>query len=815
MVRGKELKARPSVGAYTRILMVVWSLVVAGALLWGLRIVRNNALVVTRDQARAMFTNIVTFRKWNAQHGGVYAPISVTNKPNKYLKDEPERDIVTESGKRLTLINPAYMTKQVEKLMGEGKLDYRAHITSLKPINPDNKPDPWDRKALLKLNKGDTKVSAVQTISGAQYMRVMFPLRTDEHCIKCHAEKGYKVGDLRGGISIAVPMAFVAPVTQRGNRDLILVSVVAWVLGLITLLVGGKKQLQTEMSLRISEESLYRAQEIAHLGNWDWDIIENRLFWSDEIYRMFGVSKGEFTPTYDAFLEFVHPEDREYVEEAVKESLDGKPYNIDHRIVEPTGQIRVVQQIGELFRNDKGKPVRMIGTVLDVTERTKAEEKIEYMAYHDVLTGLPNRRWLEKKLVEAKADSNGNKGLAIIFVELIECKNIKNTLGSDVVNKLIQRISSELPESKRASRTIARIGDDELIVVLEKADKISTTEYVEKLMSFFRKPISVNKNLITVVANIGIALFPEDGEGVKTLLRNSDTAMSYAKKAGPYHYRFYADGMGSFRYQARKQILIASRLSQALEQNRFVLFYQPIVNLENEAIVGTEALIRRQTSNGKLVMPTDFICVAEKTGQIIPISDWVLSSVCAQAGKWQSSGFAPIKFNINLSAVQFREPDLIWKLHDLFNKTELDPGLFELEITEGEIMRSPKASAETIKAMRNMGISVAVDDFGTGYSSLSYLKELPVDVIKIDKSFVEDINFNSESLAIVKAIIEIGHALDMTLLAEGVETIEQKLYLQDLGCDLAQGFLFNKPLPADQFEQLLSKESQATTKLRF
>jgi EAL domain-containing protein (putative c-di-GMP-specific phosphodiesterase class I) len=261
--------------------------------------------------------------------------------------------------------------------------------------------------------------------------------------------------------------------------------------------------------------------------------------------------------------------------------------------------------------------------------------------------------------------------------------------------------------------------------------------------------------------------------------------------------------MGSFKHQARKQIMIAGNLSKALEQNKFVLHYQPIIDLRDEFIVGAEALIRRKTSDGKLIMPSEFICVAEKTGQIIPINEWVLNDVCVQAREWEAAGHMPITYNINLSATQFREPGLALKLQSLFEKTGLNPGLFQMEVTESEIMRNPKISAETMRKMRDMGMKVAVDDFGTGYSSLSYLKELPVDVIKIDKSFVSDINFNPGSLAIVRAIIEIAHALDMKLLAEGIETVDQKNCLRDLGCDLAQGFLFHKPLPVEQFEQLL------------
>ena len=462
---------------------------------------------------------------------------------------------------------------------------------------------------------------------------------------------------------------------------------------------------------------------------------------------------------------------------------------------------------GPFLREERNLIDAMAEELGRIIERKKAEERIKYMAYHDPLTGLPNKELLEQQFKEIKTASQGKEKLVFIFLELVNYKDIKNTLGSDIANRLVKYICSELQKSKISPRLMARIGEDEFILIIENDDKKKTTEYAESIMRFFKNPISIQKNLITIVANLGIAFFPEDGEDLYAIMQNSDTAMSVSKQEGPYHYSFYDKKMGSFKQRAQKQIMVVSDLHKALEKNEFVLFYQPIVNLESEEIVGAEALIRRKGPEGKLIMPSEFIEHAEKSGLIISISEWLLRDICRQVRKWKDRGKLILSLNINLSAKEFNEPDLAIKLKNAFKSTNLDPSYFQIEITESDIMKKPNVSIKTMKEIRNVGMKVAIDDFGTGYSSLSYLKDFPVDVIKIDKSFIDYIPFSNESCLIVKSIIEIAHALGLKVTAEGVETKEQVDHLRNIKCDFAQGFYFYKPLPAEEFEKLLKKSA--------
>jgi PAS domain S-box-containing protein len=407
----EKIRARAHVERYVWILAVVWTVIIAASLVWNVIQVRRNTLGAARIQARAAFEKDVIYRRWNAEHGGVYALVTEETRPNPYLKVS-ERDVMTPLRKPLTLINPAYMTRQVHEL-AEQQYGIRGHITSLNPIRPDNAPGPWETEALQAFERGETEVSLLGEMKGKEYMRLMRPLTTEKGCLKCHAAQGYQEGDIRGGISVSVPMEPLWAIAQRNITTLAVGHILLWLIGLSWLILGtqqlrwserernraeeklkkyadelskanqhlreqieGRKRV--EDALRESENSLAEAQRVAHMGNWDLDIIKDELRWSDEIYRIFGLKPQEFGATYEAFLNTIHPDDREFVDTSYTKSVKSNtPYDIVHRIVRPDGEVRYVHEKAEDIKDETGKTIRSIGTVQDITERKKAEDALK------------------------------------------------------------------------------------------------------------------------------------------------------------------------------------------------------------------------------------------------------------------------------------------------------------------------------------------------------------------------------------------------------------------------------------------------------
>ena len=369
---------------YIYVLIVVWTLTLGASLTWGLLAIKRSELSVVRNQARGIAKTFRVFFQWNANNGGVYVPISRFNKPNPHLKRLiPDRDVVTTSGKRLTLIDPPYMIEQVQKIMSTQKMGYFVHLESFKFQHEKTKPDPWEKEALIALKKGKKEVSSVQKINGKEAMRLMRPMVIEKVCIKCHAEQGDKIGDIRGGISVTAPLGSTVR-SERGQYFAVIFgNVFVWLLGLVGLIIGGRSLIRAESNTLKSENSLKEAQKVASLGNWDLDIKTNKRTWSDEVYSIFGLTPQEFVPTFEAFMKLVHPSDRKFVRKSIRESLKDKSYSIDYRIVMPNKKVKIIHEEVEVFRDKHGKLKRMIGTVNDITERKKAERDRETLL-HDI-----------------------------------------------------------------------------------------------------------------------------------------------------------------------------------------------------------------------------------------------------------------------------------------------------------------------------------------------------------------------------------------------------------------------------------------------
>jgi len=457
-----------------------------------------------------------------------------------------------------------------------------------------------------------------------------------------------------------------------------------------------------------------------------------------------------------------------------------------------------------LLYDSKGDINGGMGIFTDITERKQAEEMIKYMAYHDSLTQLPNRNLFNERLKQALADAERNKtNVAVLFIDLDRFKVINDSLGHAFGDLLLKSVSRRLQGCLRDHDTIARQGGDEFTVILHDCTEESAKNVAERMINELANPFVLNNHEVTISPSIGISLYPSDGTNPDTLIRNADRAMYQAKDHGKNNYQFYEKDMEA---QYTKRLKLENDLRKALARKEFVLYYQPQVDIHSHEVIGVEALIRWNHPENGFISPAEFIPLAEETGLIVPIGEWVLYTACLQNKAWQDAGYTPMRMSVNLSARQFRQTDIDVLVDRVLKETGLDPKYLDLEITENMSMFDVDMTTETLQKLKRLGVNISIDDFGTGYSSLNYLKRFPIDSLKIDQSFVHDIHSDTDDAAIVKAILAMAHSLDLKVVAEGVETERQLSFLKEQKCDQAQGYYFNRPLSPEHLESMLTKQ---------
>ncbi len=456
------------------------------------------------------------------------------------------------------------------------------------------------------------------------------------------------------------------------------------------------------------------------------------------------------------------------------------------------------------MRDKQGLITHFIATGHDISERMEYEERLRFMAHHDTVTTLPNRALLLDHLKVAIAVARShNRQVAVVFLDIDRFKNINDTLGHDAGDALLQELGNRLLNHLRGHDSIARFGGDEFVIVMNEIESPGDAAILaQRILENLIRPFSIADTLLHISTSIGIALFPNDGEDSGTLLKNADAAMFRAKEMGGSNYQFYSADMGA---HAQKRLTLENSLRLALERSEFVLHYQPLIDARSGGIIGCEALLRWQHPEQGLVSPLDFIPLLEETGLIVVAGRWVIETACARLALWHRDGHKDISMAVNIASRQFHDPELVSFITDRLQHYQLDPRHLELEITESTLMQYIPATAETLAALSRLGVHIALDDFGTGYSSLSYLRRFPIDTLKIDRSFVSDIPGDQGDCEIVRAIIALAQSLHLRVIAEGVETAEQRQFLAELGCDVMQGFLFSKPVASDAFDRLLAE----------
>lgn len=532
-------------------------------------------------------------------------------------------------------------------------------------------------------------------------------------------------------------------------------------------------------------------------------------FVSENVKTLLGYKVTECLTNPDWWIDHLHPEDRSQVLSQQPILFDQDTLDYEYRFQHKDGTYRWIYDKMKLLRDPTGKPLEIVGSWMDITPRKQAEETIRHLAYYDALTDLPNRLLFNDRLTLALAHAHRNQQqLAVMLIDLDRFKVINDTLGHAIGDRLLQGVAQRLTGCLREGDTVARLGGDEFMLLLPGVEHTKgTIKIVQKILEAFKPSFNFNNQELHITPSIGIALYPDDGEDAQTLLKNADTALHRAKEQGRNNYQFYTSTMNA---TALERLNLESKLRYALERKEFVVYYQPQVSLKTGQIVGIEALVRWQHPDLGLIPPLKFIPLAEETGLSVPLGLWVLRTACAQNKAWQEAGYPPLKVAVNLSTRLFKQQNLIQQVAQVLQETGFDPDYLELELTEGIIMENIETAITTLKELKKMGVHLAVDDFGTGYSSLAYLKQFPIDTLKIDRSFVLDITTDPDDAMIALLIINMAHNLKLKVIAEGVETKEQLTFLRSYNCDEIQGYLFSRPVPAEELVKLLQERKTLT-----
>ena len=655
-------------------------------------------------RAQTLLERDLLYRSWGVSKGGIYIKVSENHQPNPHLAFLPNRDINLPDGNMLTLITPSNITHEAFELSNQAG-ETLSKITALKVVNPSNSADAWERDAINQFKQGAKEVSAVDNLHGKQYVRTMRPFVVGKKCVKCHSAQGYDVGQIRGGLSISIPLDPVLAESRQTTYMVIAMFFGLWCMGMVGISLQFRKlKRQTELALE-------------------------------------------------------HEQHR------------------DH-----------------------------------------AETNLYYMTNYDSRTNLPNRVMFEKRMQSiVSQDSNPSQGSSLpqdsnqgnwLTVVTLEMKNFRQLqeISSENVGAAYLKICAErIADHVHPEDVIARLDENRLIFTLgHHEEQLGACHVYKDIQESLCEPVQLSSGEVFPVAFMGAAFYPNDASDIASLIKMSGAALDRSLEKGEGGFEMYSEIMQS---EVVDRISMENNLRKALQNDLFVLHFQPQIDAVTGEMTGVEALLRMQGENGQLVPPDKFIPVAEESGLIIPIGEWVLRTACMQVVRMQKQTGLALQIGVNVSARQFRDPALPELVEKILTETGLAPGCLEIEITESTFIGDIDKTIETLTDLKIRGVQIALDDFGTGYSSLSYLNKFPIDRLKIDRSFVADISDNKDDRLLVGLIVEMGRKLGLNVIAEGVEDDIQKHLLIGMGCHVMQGFLFARPLAFDDFCDLVKEQS--------
>ncbi|MCG7337056.1 EAL domain-containing protein [Sporosarcina sp. ACRSM] len=543
-----------------------------------------------------------------------------------------------------------------------------------------------------------------------------------------------------------------------------------------------------------------KVTEVIEAGVWSMDRRNDSMnFQSPRLSLISGYESINPSIDRNTWRNIIHKEDVAIYDRRNEEVKTKNVQSIEYRIIHKSGEIKWVRDEVIPTYDEEGNLLSIEGVITDITKHMEHEQRMTYYAYHDHLTGLPNRRLFEEKLMEIMEDANANrKTFSVLYMDLDGFKRINDTLGHLIGDQLLEEFSKRVNLTIPEQTLFSRFGGDEFVMVIPNdSGNQKSVQIAEKLLENLQKPYEFEDVELYATASIGISTYPFDGDNVKTLIENADKALYLAKEMGKNTYQLF---MPSMNVETYKLYTLDQDLRKAMERNEFTLHYQPKVEPKSGLMVGAEALIRWNHPEWKLVSAGEFIPLSEENGLIFPITTWVFRSVCEQLKAWITDKVVPVPISINISPKLFLKVGWENELLQIIEETGTDPNLLELEITESELIKNDESFANSISKLKSSGIKISLDDFGTGYSSLFYLKQFELDTLKLDRSLITPLD---EKSSIIKAVIRLAHDMNMTVVAEGVETVEQRNFLSQQECDQIQGFLFSKPIPPEEFIKFL------------
>lgn len=638
-----------------------------------------------------------------------------------------------------------------------------------------------------------------------------------------------RYGEDRYGVQMLTPAAHldeglrakrIQAAFEGRQRDIVLLGVLTAVLAIsLGMALWLLRRVRRVNRLRLaSEERFSLAVSGSNDGIWDWNMAEGTGYISARMRQILGLPAGPETVErpLDLMLARLSGETRRALESLLDRSLRGESADgamaMELQLASATGEPAWVLVRGRVQYDATGRATRLSGTVTDVTERRRQTAAMEHQSLHDALTGLPNRTLLKRRLDDAlHAVAQSNNRLAVVMMDLDRFKEINDTLGHHIGDQLLQQVCRRVEETVRMSDTVARFGGDEFAIVLPGADEAGAWRVAEKILAGLNRLFDLGSHQLYVGGSLGIALYPQHGEDAATLVKHADVAMYHAKRGV----------LGAAVYDAQhdrnsvERLALEKDLREAIAGDSLRLHYQPKIDLRDGRMTGVEAMLRWQHPTRGPISPAMLVPIAEETGLIKPLTLWVVSSALRQCAAWRSAG-TPLPVAVNLSAWNLQDPALVGYIRDALAATDVPAGALELEITESAMMADPERSLATLEALAAMDVHLSIDDYGTGFSSLAYLHRLPVDTLKIDRSFISDLLENRDNMSIVRSTIELAHKLELSVVAEGVETKAISDELAAMGCDMAQGYFFSRPRPAEEIKELWREPhpSPAVTTLR-
>jgi len=661
-----------------------WTVMVISAMSVYLWLDHQHTIDRVKVRAQTLLERDLLYRSWGVSKGGIYIKVSDKQQPNPHLAFLPNRDIALPDGTMLTLVTPSNITQQAFELSNQAG-ETLSKITAIKVVNPSNVADAWEHDAIRQFEQGVEEVSEVNKLHDMPYVRTMRPFVTEKACLKCHAAQGYAIGQIRGGLSISIPLDPVLAERWRTNYPVIAMFFTLWCMGML--------------GIRLQCRRLKRETELA---------------------------------------------------------LEHEQYR-DH-----------------------------------------AETNLYYMTNYDPRTNLPNRALFEERTKSIISEcSNQNNWLTVVTLEMKNFRQLQEMSSENVGDTYLKICAERIAEHLHSDDVIARIDENRLVFTLgHHEEQLGVCHVFKDILGSLSEPIQLTGDEIFPVAFMGVAFHPDDANDISSLVKMSGAALDRSLEKGEGGFEIYSEVMQS---EAVYRVSMENSLRKALQDDLFVLHYQPQVDAVTGEVTGSEALLRMQDEKGQLVPPDKFIPVAEESGLIIPIGEWVLRTACIQAVRLQKQAGRELQMCVNISARQFRDPALLELVEKTLAQTGLAPECLEIEITESTFIGDINKTIETLTDLTIRGVTIALDDFGTGYSSLSYLNKFPINRLKIDRSFVADIADNEEDRLLVGLIVEMGRKLGLNVIAEGVEDDIQKHLLIGMGCHAMQGFLFSRPLAFEDF----------------